>query len=342
MPTGFPGGQWLEVQAPAGQIGWVSADPQLVSCNVNFTALPLGTAPPTPIPSPTPTSSPTPTTAPTPTSTPFLFAVVPVDGADDNDFLQGRRVILPGLTPQQITLPPVFRDWISFGIEAYDIRFGTHDGAGIDRVDIIITYNSDEGDIVVHQEVEEQASFCAFGSDGPSCNVWDFADHNNRWPSGQPILNGSYQVAFDILPLRGDLTQWRWSFEIAGLNTGTPPGQGTVVAQIVQTGLSSTSTLVNTALVFQVRAYHTGYGTADGDGINRVEMAIFDQQGDEVYQKVETTPGYCAFGGGEPDCNVLPLNQIESGFYTLQAIAHAQDGQTIMVSQEIEIEGDGY
>lgn len=342
IASGFPGGQWLEVQAPGGQIGWVSADPQLVNCNVNFTALPVGTAPPTPIPTPTPTPSPTATSVPTPTPTPLIFAVVPVDGADDNDFLQGRRVILPGLTPQQVTIPPVFRNRISFGIEAYDIRFGTHDGAGIDRVDITLIYNSDEGDIVVHQEVEQEASFCAFGSAGPSCNIWVFAEHNNRWPNGYPILNGSYQVEFDIVPLQGDLTQWRWSFEIEGLDSGTLPGEGTLVAEIVQTGLSSTSTLVTTALVFQVRAYHTGYGATDGDGINRVEFSVFDQQGNEVYQKVEGAPAYCAFGGGEPDCTVLPLDQIESGFYTLQAIAHAQDGQTVMVSQEVEIQGDGY
>jgi hypothetical protein len=333
-PTGFPGGQWLEVQTPSGQVGWISADPQLINCNIPFTTLPAGVIPPTPTPPSTPTSP------PAPTPTPLIFAVVPVDGTDDNDFLQGRRVILPGFSPQQVTIPPVFRDQVAFAIEAYDIRFGTHDGAGIEQVEITITYDSDDGDSVeVHRRVEQQAGFCAFGGGEPACTVWVFAEHDNRWPSGQPIFNGSYSVDFDITPQEGEITQWRWSFEIDGLDTGTPPDNGDVVAEIVQTGLGTDSNFVTTDLVFQVRAFHTGYGNDDGDGIDRVELRILNDQNQVVYQKTENTAAYCAFGGGEPDCATLPLQQIDNGFYTLQATAYAEDGQTASVSTEIEVQG---
>jgi hypothetical protein len=252
-------------------------------------------------------------------------------------------VILPGLSPQQVTIPPVFRDSVSFGIEAYDIRFGTHDGAGIEQVEITITYEPEVGDPVeVHHQAEQTAGFCAFGGGEPVCTPWVFTEHNNRWPNNQPIFNGSYRVAFDITPEQGEITQWRWSFEVAGVETETPPGPGSLEAEIVQTGPGNLSPYLTTEMVFQVSARHTGYGTTDGDGIDRVEFTIFDDTGEIIYEKTETAPAYCAFGGGEPDCNTLPLGQEDNGFYTLRAIVYARDGQTAMVSTEVEIESSQY
>jgi hypothetical protein len=41
----------------------------------------------------------------------------------------------------------------------------------------------------------------------------------------------------------------------------------------------------------------------DGSGINNVTFTVFDADGTEIYKRTENTAAYCAFGGGEPDCN---------------------------------------
>ena len=43
-------------------------------------------------------------------------------------------------------------------------------------------------------------------------------------------------------------------------------------------------------------------GSADGSGIERVEIEVVDDEGETVYTKIENDAGYCLFGGGEPDC----------------------------------------
>ncbi|MCB0198156.1 MAG: hypothetical protein KDJ65_39815, partial [Anaerolineae bacterium] len=92
-----------------------------------------------------------------------------------------------------------------------------------------------------------------------------------------------------------------------------------------------------TDLVFQVKAYDTGFGPNDGDGIDFVEMIIRNSHGEVIHSRNEQNAAYCLFSGGEPDCNRLPLNQIDSGTYTLQAIAHAVNGQTQSIETTIEI-----
>ena len=48
-PLGFPDGSWIHIINPAtNENGWISADPQLASCTVDITSLPLVQAPPTP------------------------------------------------------------------------------------------------------------------------------------------------------------------------------------------------------------------------------------------------------------------------------------------------------
>jgi hypothetical protein len=323
-PIGYPGGSWVQIQA-TDQNGWLSADPQYISCNIALTALPLGAAPPTPTPPPAPQ-------IPTPTRP--LFAVVPVDGADDNDYLQGRRIILPDYSPEKVTIPPVFRDKVAFRVEAYDIRFGNSDGAGIKTVNITIR---DENDNIVHQRLEQNAGYCAFGGGEPDCNVWIFADQDYRWPEGQPIANNTYRVTFDITPQDGQPLEWRWSFIVNDPNAATFK-PGLIEAEIVQTGVDSTSPVVTHDLVFQVKAFHAGYGDSDGDGIAYVDMAILDDQGNLIHQRREQNAGYCAFGGGEPDCNIQSLDQVEPGVYTLRAIIYAQDGQIATVETDIEIQ----
>ena len=65
-------------------------------------------------------------------------------------------------------------------------------------------------------------------------------------------------------------------------------------------------------LVFRVEVFDTRAGVYDGAGIQQVDFHIEpdDGSGQIVYERTERNAGYCAFGGGEPECNVLAL---ESG-----------------------------
>ncbi len=51
---------------------------------------------------------------------------------------------------------------------------------------------------------------------------------------------------------------------------------------------------------FLVGAVDAALGIDEGSGVLNVEFSIFDAAGNLVYQKVETTPAYCAFGGDFP------------------------------------------
>lgn len=198
---------------------------------VDFTAIAVDSPADTPIP---PTNTPvvvdfqpaaTPTLEP-PTPTPVVVGFVPVDGDDGNDFLrssfddnQGRVILLPGYSPEEIAIPMVFRDRMVFQVEVFDTRAGLYDGAGIRDVTFTI---EDEGGDVVYQHTEKRAGYCVFGGGEPDCNVLWFDQAGYRWPDGGEIVNGDYLAKIDIQPEQDDGTQWRWRFVI------DIPGRGQV------------------------------------------------------------------------------------------------------------------
>lgn len=86
--------------------------------------------------------------------------------------------------------------------------------------------------------------------------------------------------------------------------------------------------VVRSFLSIRVFARFPDSATQDGAGVDNVQIAIGnDQTGDLVQQRIERTAGYCAFGGGEPDCvpwvfaeqnNQWPNGQpIADGSYTV-------------------------
>jgi hypothetical protein len=83
-------------------------------------------------------------------------------------------------------------------------------------------------------------------------------------------------------------------------------------------------------IVFQVEVFDANVGTVDGDGIDNVQFTIEDDRGQQVHFRQENTPGYCVFGGGEPDCSVLVF--ADTGFKW-------PDGETIFpVSYNVSID----
>jgi hypothetical protein len=93
-------------------------------------------------------------------------------------------------------------------------------------------------------------------------------------------------------------------------------------------------------LVFQVEVYDPNRGNHDGAGIEKVNIKIFDPDGNKVHERTENNAGYCVFGGGEPDCNVFRFDQnnyrwpeegqpaIENGRHSVQIDITAEDNQT--------------
>jgi hypothetical protein len=205
----------------------------------------------------------------------------------------------------------------------------------------------DADDNIVHERTERTPGYCVFGGGEPVCNVWIFAQHNYRWPEpydDQPIANDDYNVKIQIKPQQGDTANWNFNFRIENV-----PQQGpNLSAQIVQIGPGNLADTVNETLVFQVKA--SANGGSDGAGIDRVNLRIL-KDGQELYQRTEQSPAYCAFGGGEPDCNIWvfaehghtwPNGQpIESGPHTLQAVVYAKNGQTTTVETTMQVELNG-
>jgi len=275
-----------------------------------------------------------------------LFAVVPVDGGRAE--LDG-QIILPGVSQDQVTDPVVFRDKLVFRVEAYDPSVGTTDGAGIDNVKI--TINREDDGQTVYERTENQAGYCVFGGGEPDCNVFVFADNYNSWPeSNEPIFDGPYRAFILITTNAGITEQWNWGFRIEGVATQTSETDNAEISmKLLQVGPGDTVPMVDQALVFQVAASLTGYGNRDGDGISHVDLKVFPAGGGSpVYERTEQNAAYCAFGGGEPDCNIWNFAEngnvwpsgepIQPGRYILQATAYAVDGHTADLSTEIEIE----
>lgn len=210
---------WIEVQVvDTGEIGWVSAGAEFISCNIDITGLPLGVSPPTPTPLPTATFTPTPI-PPTPTNVPAppKRARVPVDGGQSS--LRG-QIAIPGFSKDDLKGPNsdvTFRDRLVFQVEVYDpdANKGDYDGAGIKEVNIkIFGPESSEPDNPDHERTERTAGYCVFGGGEPNCNVFDLKN-NDRWPeTGHKIVSGPHAVRILITTDSGLEELWNWNFEI--------------------------------------------------------------------------------------------------------------------------------
>jgi hypothetical protein len=346
-PVGYPEGQWVQVSTAGGQLGWIISGGSSISCNVDPATLPATVIPPTPTAAPTNTPLPIPAT-PTPTREAITILADPEGGG--GNYIDG-SIMFPGLPYGFIdsSFPLIFKGKFVFRIEAYDIRRGTNDGDGIEQVDLRLTYfDEDEGDIEVHQKTEVNPSYCIFGGDEPYCQAWVFAEHGQRWPEGQPIKNGDYQANITIVPKdktpdeNGDVeANWEFEFRIEGQPALE---SANLKAEIVQTGPGTDANVVSGALVFQVYA---STGNNDGDGIANVDLRIIGPNG-QVHQRTENDAAYCAFRGGEPNCNIWVFaehgNQwpngtpIEPGQYLLRAIVNGKNGQQRIEEKTIEIQ----
>ncbi len=343
-------GAWIEVEvASNGQRGWVSSAPQYVDCTFEISELPLGIIPPTPIPTPTPTPTATPTVAASPTPTPPAFVILP-GGGDPGPF-EGDVVAGAG-TFSVGSSQPTFRDRIYFRLLVKE-RGRSSDGDGVDRVEISVRFQPNNGnERQVYSRTERTPGYCSFGGGEPNCDVVRIG-RDARWPdTDTPIENGNYEVNFSVVRdgENSPSANWRVPFVISNsdLPDGGPgAGPADIVARVAQTGPGTTATLISGRAVFQVEAYDPSRGSRDGDGIENIDMSIVGPDGRTVYQRTENSVAYCAFSGGEPDCEIWDFNasgrkwpsgeSLQPGFHRLVARVNAEDGRQKTVELTVEI-----
>lgn len=120
-------------------------------------------------------------------------------------------------------------------------------------------------------------------------------------------------------------------------------GQG-ITAMFVFPGSSLNATR---DLTFRLIAYLQDGPKTDGAGIKQVEFRICrdncDDENNVVYRRVEQNAAYCAFGGGEPDCNIFHFSRgaywpdtntpVQSGNYAIEARVTPKNGDAYWQGQ---------
>jgi hypothetical protein len=92
-------------------------------------------------------------------------------------------------------------------------------------------------------------------------------------------------------------------------------------------------------IVFQAEVFDKGVGQTDGAGIESVTFTIRDENGDIVHEQTERNPGYCVFGGGEPDCTDWRFSQhgyrwpngasLQPGVHDVQIFIQPKKGEAV-------------
>ena len=120
-------------------------------------------------------------------------------------------------------------------------------------------------------------------------------------------------------------------------------GQG-ITAVFVFPGYSLNATR---DLTFRLIAYKQDGPKTDGAGIKQVEFRICrdncDDDNNVVYRRVEQNAAYCAFGGGEPDCNIFHFTRgsnwpdtntpVQFGNYAIEARVTPKNGDAYWQGQ---------
>ena len=188
-PVGYPGGSWVQVEAPSQKTGWVSAGAAYISCNIDLKGLPsVSVAPP-------------PATTTQQTARPSGQASNP-SGTCGSD---------PGAT---YDCKVVFTD--GFPMQFVLLKNGKEIGKkdGVQSVDFKVQQGDNPDPI--YQNSEAEAAYCIFGGNGP-CNSWVLEDNVYKWRSGgPPIKAGDYKVSIDatVNTKEGDTLSFHWDANV--------------------------------------------------------------------------------------------------------------------------------
>ena len=80
-----------------------------------------------------------------------------------------------------------------------------------------IAINDDQSGELVQERTERTAGYCSFGGGEPDCDIWVFAEHDNQWPNGQAVADGTYTVNISITQAGSSEPSvfWNFQFEVA-------------------------------------------------------------------------------------------------------------------------------
>jgi hypothetical protein len=178
-PVGIPGGPWVQVQVEGqNEIGWVSAGPDFVSCNIDLTRLPPVNVPPPPPPPPPETDN----------------------SAPDGSF------------PDNMIFEADFDSQFFVRMRVHDENVGNDDGDGVSEVTFTVR---DEDGNQVYQHSEQTAGYCIFGGGEPTCNPWVFEDFTYKWEAGgDPVEEGTYELRVHVVLDDPESDEGDWGYEV--------------------------------------------------------------------------------------------------------------------------------
>ena len=84
---------------------------------------------------------------------------------------------------------------LAFRVDAHDPAVGTNGGDGIDFVNMWV-YGPDGREVRFRRE--GTSGYCIFQNGEPTCNVWVFAEHDNRWPEGAQFRPGLHTLRAEV------------------------------------------------------------------------------------------------------------------------------------------------
>ena len=84
---------------------------------------------------------------------------------------------------------------LAFRVDAHDPTVGTGGGDGIDFV-LMWVYGPDGREVRFRRE--GTSGYCIFQNGEPTCNAWVFAEHDNRWPEGEPFQPGPHRLYAEV------------------------------------------------------------------------------------------------------------------------------------------------
>lgn len=196
QPSGFPDGQWVQVQvASTGEVGWVSAGSQFISCNFSVTSLPPAT-----------NIQPPPPTKPAPLNAPPSGSVF-------------RPNVRESVTGGEIDLDPLLdfqHQYSNAFLLRLDIK-NNHDqsdadinGRGISKVTFQVSYEATGVPVYTHEE--GTAGYCIFRGGEPDCRPWP-QNANGRYTWGEggaEVEPGTYKINVFIYPKDSESAEWFW------------------------------------------------------------------------------------------------------------------------------------
>ena len=202
---GYPSGQWVQVQvAVTGEVGWVSAGSQFITCNFAVNSLPpAASIPATPAP-----------------------IAPPVGSSQGSGSVARPMNVEEKVTGGEVDFDPLmdFNHQFNNGfLLRLDIK-NNHDqsdanvnGRGISKVSFEVF--SDATGQSVYKHDEGTAGYCIFGGGEPDCRPWpQNANGRYTWGEGGPEVDpGTYKVNVFIYPKNPEFEgqSWFWGSTFA-------------------------------------------------------------------------------------------------------------------------------